>query len=62
MQIIPDYHRARAEFDKLTRDEVSQAVADMLAMGFSEYTCASATGLSIEGLRQLLAERREART
>ncbi|MEX2122384.1 MAG: hypothetical protein WD795_00695 [Woeseia sp.] len=54
--------RAREHFDSLTRAEVAEAVADMMALGFGEYTCASATGLSIEAVRQILAERRESRT
>jgi hypothetical protein len=53
--------RARAEFDRLTREEVSDAIADMKAMGFSDHTIAQATGLACEMVRQILGERRESR-
>lgn len=51
--------RARAAFDAMDREQVSDAIADMRALGFSEATIAMATRLSIEAVRQLLAERRE---
>ena len=50
--------RARVEFMKLTREQVVEAVANMAGMGFSDYTIGSATGLSVESVRQLLGERR----
>lgn len=53
--------RARAEFDKLSRNEVVDAISDMKALGFSDCSVAAATGLSIESVRQMLAERRGAR-
>ncbi|MEX2125814.1 MAG: hypothetical protein WD795_18135 [Woeseia sp.] len=62
MEILPDHKRARAEFERLSREEVADAVANMLSMGFSEATVSHATGLSIEYIRQTMAARREART
>ena len=50
---------ARAEFEKLTRDEVAAAIARMSRDGFSDYCIAAATKLSVEAVRQFLAERRE---
>jgi hypothetical protein len=47
----------RVEFEKLTRDEVAQAVRDMAAMGFSDYGVAQATGLAVEYVRTVLGER-----
>lgn len=51
--------RARAEFDKLTREEVAEAIADMAALGFSDDAIAHATRLSVEMIRAILGERRE---
>jgi hypothetical protein len=53
--------RARAAFLKLTREQVGEAVADMRARELSDYSISAATGLSVEAVRQILAERREAR-
>lgn len=53
--------RARAEFDRLTRAEVAEAVRNMKVLGFGDYEVAAACRLSVEMVRAILSERRERR-
>lgn len=55
--VPPRHDQHRAEFDKLTRAEVAQAVRDMAALGFTDHTIARATGLSVEYCRTVLGDR-----
>lgn len=49
----------RVEFDRLTREEVSDAIADMKALGFGDYDISAACGLAVEQIREILGQRRE---
>lgn len=57
----PQVHdsQSRRHFDALTREEMEDAIRSMVAMGFGEYVLASATGLSVEAIRAVLAECRK---
>ena len=46
-------------FDALTRDEQKQAIFDLADEGFGDYGIAAATKLSVEQVRQILAERNQ---
>lgn len=49
--------RARQHFDELSDEEKRQAIYNLADFGHGEYTIASASGISIEAVRQVLAER-----
>jgi hypothetical protein len=49
-------HRARQHFKALRREEVAAAIRRMAREGFSDYCIVSATQLSVEAVRQILAE------
>lgn len=49
--------RRLQEFQQLSRAEVVQAVRDLAAMGFGDYSISHATGLSVEVVREFLARR-----
>lgn len=51
---------ARKHWHALTAAEKKQAVFDLIDGGMHVYSIAAATGLSVEAIRQLVAERREA--
>jgi len=58
MRMIDDLNeRARRAYDELTAEQKQKAVCDLIDAGMSEYGAASATGLSVEMVRQILAER-----
>lgn len=46
---------ARRHFDRLTGDEVVEAVRRMAGEGHSDYTIAAATGLVVEQIRHIIA-------
>ena len=48
---------ARQHFDALSRDEEIQAICRMADTGYSDYSIATATKLSVEMVRQILAKR-----
>lgn len=48
----------RQEFQQLSRAQVSDAIRDMAAMGFGDHSIAIATQLSVEVVREVLADRR----
>ncbi len=48
---------ARQHFDALSRDEDIQAICRMTDTGYSDYSIATATKLSVEMVRQILAKR-----
>lgn len=51
---------ARLHFTTLDRDQKAQAIRRLAAIGQSEYTIASATGLAVEFIRRVLAEQEAA--
>ena len=51
---------ARMHFHALDHDQQGQAIRRLAASGQSEHTIASATGLSVEMIRRVLAERESA--
>lgn len=48
--------RARAEFEKLTREEVVAAIRRMRREGYSDHTIAAASRLGVEVVRNMLGE------
>ena len=48
---------ARQHFDVLSRDERVQGICRMADTGYSDYSIAAATKLSVEMVRQILAKR-----
>lgn len=52
--------RARQHWHELTAAEKRTAVWNMRDFGYGDHVIASATGLSVEAVREILAERREA--
>lgn len=54
--------RARAAFDAMTRAEIIDAILDMKRLGFSDHAVAAACRLSVECVRELIAERRQAKS
>jgi hypothetical protein len=56
-----DLERAAVEhLEAMTHDELIKAIVDLKAMGFSDHGCAQATRQSVDAVRRILAERREA--
>ena len=53
----PKRNAARQHFDALSRDEKTQAICRMADTGYSDYSIATATRLSVEMIRQVLAAR-----
>ena len=51
---------ARQHFDVLSRDGKIRAICGMADTGYSDYSIANATTLSVEMVRQILAARRPA--
>jgi hypothetical protein len=58
MTTIPDYQRARQNFDVLTAAEKAAAICRMVDEGHSEYAISAATQLAVEQVRGILSERR----
>jgi hypothetical protein len=54
--------RARAHFDRLSRDEQVEAIRRLAHEGLGDYEIAHATKLSVEMIRRVLGARAEART
>ena len=48
---------ARQHFDALSRDEKIKAIYRMSVTGFADYSIATATKLSVEMVRAILAKR-----
>ncbi len=48
---------ARQHFDALSRDEKIQAICGLADIGYSDYSIATATKLSVEMVRQIRAKR-----
>lgn len=57
MKILPDSDpaAARRHFDRLTRDEVVDAVQRLASEGHSDYGIAAATGIAVEQIRNIIA-------
>jgi hypothetical protein len=52
--------RARQHWHELTPEQKREAVLDLIDSGMGEYAVSGATGLSIEQIRGIVGDRREA--